>query len=72
MRVGRGGRRVAAELGLESEPGTRKEESPTGGAHLSVAERSGVRTGPGEGEQAAWVGPCREKKKERVRDLGWA
>ena len=48
MRVGRGGRRVAAELGLESEPGTRKEESPTGGAHLSVAERRGRRYGLGE------------------------
>ena len=65
MRVGRAGRRVAAKLGLESEPGTRKGETPTSGAHLLVAERRGHELDREKESRSPGLGRVGRKKKRR-------
>ena len=45
----------------------RKETAPTGGAHLSAAERRGARAGPGRGN---WASGKEERKKGRAEVLG--
>ena len=54
---------------LESEPGSRSGTAPTGGAHLSAAEKREARTGLEKGVWAGfWPGQetgCGERKGKR-------
>jgi hypothetical protein len=65
---------MPAELGLESEPGTRREKAPTGGTHPSAREKGkggpGVRASWAGRSWASWkkkewaTGLCSEERKE--------